>query len=410
MKKDINRLMEERKIDVAIVEGPDGMDSANPAFAYMTGGQHLVGSVIIKRGEKPIVLFRSMERDAAAATGHEAINMDRWPTHEIIQKFPNPLDARVELYKKIINDLKLKGRVAFYGTGSIGSHFAFLKGLQPGLNGSEIIGEYDRDIFQVARETKDPDEIAKLEKHGKETCAVIGEAVEFIRSHKVKNETLVTKDGSLLTIGKAKEFIRLESARRGLVLGEDFIFALGRDGATGHSVGNPDDPIQLGKSIVFDFFPRDANGYFHDVTRTFCFGHAPKEIEKIYQQVMDCFQTVVKQFKVGETTQKYQHMTCDIFEKLGHTTQRSDPKSQNGYFHSLGHGLGLEVHEQPYFSTFGPPRSTLQPGMVFTVEPGLYYPEKGYGVRIEDTYYCDAKGHFHSITPFSQDLVIPMKG
>jgi Xaa-Pro aminopeptidase len=76
--------------------------------------------------------------------------------------------------------------------------------------------------------------------------------------------------------------------------------------------------------------------------------------------------------------------------------------------HSLGHGVGLEVHEEPYFPTFGKWETRLQPGVVFTVEPGLYYPERGFGVRIEDTYYCDKDGEFHSLTPFPKDLVIPM--
>jgi Xaa-Pro aminopeptidase len=51
---------------------------------------------------------------------------------------------------------------------------------------------------------------------------------------------------------------------------------------------------------------------------------------------------------------------------------------------------------------------TVQPGQVFTVEPGLYYPSKGYGVRIEDTVYADQDGTFHSLTPFPKDLVIPV--
>ncbi len=406
MRRDIHKLMDERKIDVAIVEGPDGTEAANPAFAYMTGGQRLVGAVIVKRHEKPMLLYRNMERDAAAATGHELINYDRWPTSEILQKYANPLDARVELYKRIIADLKLKGRIAFYGTGSIGAYYSLIKSLQPNLNGSEILGEYDRDIFQVARETKESDEIERMKRVGQKTCDVIGKVVDFIRTHKLKGKTFITSDGAPLTIGRVKEFTRLEVARQGLHMAEDFIFAIGRDGAIGHSTGKPEDPIELGRAIVMDIFPRDEHGYYHDVTRTFSFGHATDEVQKTYDQVMDCFKRVVSAFKVGETTQKYQHMTCDIFEQHGHSTQRSNPKSQNGYFHSLGHGLGLEVHEQPYFNTYGPPRSTLQPGMVFTVEPGVYYPERDYGVRIEDTYYCDANGRFHSITPYPQDLVV----
>jgi len=409
LKEHISHLMKEREIDVAIIEGPDGMDGANPAFTYLTGGEHVQGSVIIRRDQPPVLLHRTMERDNAAATGLELINYDRWPMREILEENPDPLNAKTELYRRIMSDLDLKGRIAFYGTGSIGSHYTFLKNLQTHVNGSEIYGEFNRDLFEAARETKDADEIDLMRKCGEKTCAVIGRVVKFLKLHDVRDETLIKEDDQPLTIGNIKELIRLEVARHGLHLAGDFIFAIGRDGGVPHSTGNPSDVIKLGQSIVFDLFPRDEQGYFHDVTRTFSIGYATPEVQECYNQVRDCFDKVVAELKVGENTQKYQHMTCDIFESLGHPTQRSNPSSAEGYIHSLGHGLGLEVHEEPYFPTFGKSERILQPGMVFTIEPGLYYPNKGYGVRIEDTYYCDEAGRFHSMTPAPKDLVIPMK-
>lgn len=409
MKSDLERLMSERGIDVALVEGPDGAHGANPAFSYLVNGEHLVGTVILKRGKPAQLLYRSMERDAAAATKLELVNFDRWPLHEIAEKYPNPLEARVELYRRIFNDSQIEGRVAFYGTGSVGAYYTFLQALSAKLPGIEIIGEYDRDMFQVARETKDSSEIKRLKSVGQGTCDVVEAVVEFLKSHPVRNEILIQEDGKSLTIANVKEFIRLELARRGLISTEDCIFAIGRDAGVPHSSGNPSDPIQLGKTIVFDIFPKEAGGYFHDLTRTFCLGYAPPEVERAYRDVMACFETVVGRFKVGELTQGYQHLACEFFEKRGHSTLKSNPKSQEGYVHSLGHGVGLEVHEQPYFPTFGKWDTKLQKGMVFTVEPGLYYPERGFGVRIEDTYCCDESGEFHSLTPFPKDLVIPMK-
>lgn len=408
MKSDLERLMSERGIDVAIVEGPDGTHGANPAFAYLVKGEHLVGTVILQRGKPAQLLHRSMERDAAAATGLELINIDRWPLHEIAEKYPNPLDARVELYRRIFEDLQIKGKVAFYGTGSIGGYHAFLQALMAKVPGVEIIGEYDRDIFAVARETKDANELEKLRVAGQRTCEVVGAILEFLKAHSVKNGTLIKEDGKPLTIADVKEFTRLELARWGLFSSEDFICAIGRDAGVPHTTGNPKDTLQLGKTIVFDIFPKEPGGYFHDLTRTFCLGYASKEVERIFRDVMECFETVVGQFKVGALTQSYQHMTCEFFEKRGHSTIKSNPKSQEGYVHSLGHGVGLEVHEQPYFPTFGTWETKLREGMVFTVEPGLYYPERGFGVRIEDTYCCDESGEFHSLTPFPKDLVIPL--
>ncbi len=405
MRSDIPRLMAERGLDVLIIEGPDGAHGANPAFAYFTQNQHLVGTVIVRRDEEPVLLYRSMERDAAEATGLALINFDRWPVHDILQEHPDRLEARVELYKRIFHDLKVRGRVAFYGTGPIGAFYAFLQKLAQEVPEVEVVGEFDRDVIAVARETKDPEEIERMRRVGEETCAVVEATLEFIRSHRVQDDWLTKDDGTALTVGDVKRFVRWELAKRGLEA-SDFIFAIGRDAGVPHSTGNPDDPIVLGKTIVFDLFPRDASGYYHDVTRTFCLGYAPPEVERAYRDVMEAFEAVCEKFLVGGIPQTYQHFVCKFFEKRGHSTVLSDPKTTQGYVHSLGHGLGLEVHEEPHFPTFGKCETQLREGMVFTVEPGLYYPELGYGIRIEDTYYCDENGEFRSLTPLPRELVI----
>ena len=144
-------------------------------------------------------------------------------------------------------------------------------------------------------------------------------------------------------------------------------------------------------------------------SRTFCLGYAPPRVQRAYRDVLECFEQVVATLQLGQPTQSYQLQACDFFEARGHRTLRSDPKAQSGYIHGLGHGLGLELHEQPSFPTFGEhPELTIRPGMVFSVEPGLYYPEQGFGIRIEDTYYCDQSGEFHSLMPYPKELVIPL--
>lgn len=398
--------MNERDLDALLVEGPDGMGSANPAFAYLTRGAHLVGSVLKKRGEAPQLIFRSMERDEAERSGLELINLDRWPVHKIQQESETQLEARVELYRRMLTDLNVSGRVGIYGTGAIGAYHTLLEQLSAALPNVEFVGEYPEDVISTARRTKDADEIEALRRVGESACEVLEAIVTFLRGHEVHNQVLVKDDGSALTIGDAKAVIRMEQAKRGLESPSGFIFATGRDAGVPHSRGTPDDPIELGKPILVDFFPRDDSGYFHDVTRTFCLGHAPDEVQSAYQDVMDAFNSVIAEFALGESTQAYQHLVCDFFKDRGHPDPKSDPKTTDGYVHSLAHGLGLEVHEDPYFRTFGPSDTVLEPGMVFTVEPGLYYPDRGYGIRVEDTYYVDEDGRFHSLTPFPKDLIV----
>jgi len=101
-------------------------------------------------------------------------------------------------------------------------------------------------------------------------------------------------------------------------------------------------------------------------------------------------------------------MTCQMFAQTGHATIADDRTIREGYLHSVGHGLGLNVHEKPFSGLTAAPDDILTPGVVFTIEPGLYYPEQGMGVRIEDTIYLNEKGQFNIVAEYPYDLVIPV--
>ena len=107
---------------------------------------------------------------------------------------------------------------------------------------------------------------------------------------------------------------------------------------------------------------------------------------------------------------EYQLMTCDYYESKGHKTVRSHPGTEEGYVHGLGHGIGLEIHEGPNFSHAQGEDKVLLPGHVVTIEPGLYYPSRGYGVRVEDAVAYNEAGELIWLTDYPYDLVIPMKG
>jgi Xaa-Pro aminopeptidase len=102
-------------------------------------------------------------------------------------------------------------------------------------------------------------------------------------------------------------------------------------------------------------------------------------------------------------------MTLDYFEKEGHPTMRTHPGGHDGYVHSLGHGLGLDIHEDPRLSVAAGNATLLQPGHVVSVEPGLYYSERGFGVRVEDTVAFEEDGTLVTLTEYPYDLVVPMK-
>ena len=406
MKQDLDRLMEERGLDAAVISGHT---YGNPSLVYVLNGAEVSqGIVIKKRDEEPFFIHSPIERDGAVATGLQLINSNRYDFAAILREKEHRLDASVEFYRRIFADLEVQGEVGFYGMADQGKAYLLLKALDAALPDVRVRGEYDQDLFAVARATKDAQEVARIREVGRLTCAVIEATVDFLRRHRVEDETLVTEDGSPLTVGKVKQHISRLLAERRLEDPEGVIFAIGRDAGVPHSKGDPDAPIRLGQTIVYDIFPRRPGGYFFDCTRTFCLGHATPEVEKVYQDVADCVEAVIAATKVGVEARYLQQLTCAFLEERGYATIASDPQTEEGYVHVVGHGVGLALHEEPRFADLPGNTQTLQPGHVFTVEPGLYYPERGYGVRIEDVIWIDEKGGVHNLTELPKQLVVGM--
>jgi Xaa-Pro aminopeptidase len=406
MKQDLDRLMEERDLDAAVVMGHT---HGNPSLVYMLKGADVSQGVVIKkRGEAPVFIHSPIEREEAVATEMTLVNNKKYDLRGIMQEIEDPLEARVEYYRRIFDDLGIKGQVGFYGTEDRGYAYVLLKALDEALPDLTVWGEVERPLFEEARATKDPDEVERIREAGRLTSEVIGATVDFMRRHKVENETLMMADGSPLTVGVVKQVIHQLLAERRMEDPGGVIFAIGRDAGVPHNKGRADAPIRLGQSIIYDLFPRMAGGYFFDCTRTFCLGYAPPEVAEVYQQVSDCVDAVVAASEVGVETRRLQQLTCEFFEERGHPTVGSDRQTDEGYVHSIGHGVGLAIHEEPFFADVPSNTRTLQPGHVFTVEPGLYYPDRGYGVRIEDVIWIDEEGQAQNLAEFPKELVVEM--
>jgi len=405
VKRDLDRLMEERGLDAAFITGAV---HGNPAMYYMVNGAGLTsGFVLKKRGAEAALLCSPIEREMAAASGLAVVNLGQYDFVSILREMGDQLAATVELYRRIFADLGVRGRVGFYGFADQGRAWVLLNALNAQLEGIKVHGDFDVTLIDAARATKDSSEAERMREVGRRTCAVVGRTVEFLQSHRVKDGVLVQADSTPLTIERVHEEISRFIAEQCLEDPEGFIFSIGRDTGIPHSKGRPEDVLVLGKTIVFDIFPREAGGgYFFDLTRTFCLGYAPPEVERAYQDVYECTERLLGAYQVGMEARRYQQMTCEFFEGRGHPTVASDTKTEVGYVHSVGHGLGLAVHEEPRFSDAPSNTDVLQPGHVFTCEPGLYYPERGFGIRIEDVIWIDASGTVHNLTDFPKDLVI----
>ena len=117
----------------------------------------------------------------------------------------------------------------------------------------------------------------------------------------------------------------------------------------------------------------------------------------------------MEQFGMGRPTAEMQLAVQDYFESLGHPTLRNTPGTNVGYVHSLGHGVGLNIHESPRIA-HNVKEDVFAAGNVITIEPGLYYPEQGFGVRVEDLLIVTPRGELVSLTDMPKDLILPLRG
>lgn len=411
MKEQIDALMQEHQLDALLVTGSA---MHNPAMVYLTGGGHVTTADLIKLKNQPAVLFcGAMERDEATKSGLTVRLYTDYPLKPLLEQANQDYTRALALrYRQMFMDLGLtRGKVALYGQVEIGPIFGILKELTALMPDVEWIGFTRDPVLLPAMMTKDKVEIERIRRMAKITTEVVGRTAEFLTRHKVKEEILIQADGRPLTIGDVKSRINLWLGELGAENPEGTIFAIGRDAGVPHSSGSAADYIRLGKTIVFDIFPCEAGGgYYYDFTRTWSLGYASDEAVRLYEQVKTVYDHLVSGLKINTPFQNYQQLTCQLFEEMGHPTIQSDPQTQEGYVHSIGHGLGLHVHEMPFSGAVAGKQDVLLPGVVITIEPGLYYPSREMGFRIEDTYVARADGSFERLAEYPYDFVLPMRG
>ncbi|KAB7708798.1 M24 family metallopeptidase [Bacillus aerolatus] len=171
----------------------------------------------------------------------------------------------------------------------------------------------------------------------------------------------------------------------------DTIVASGKRSALPHGVAS-DKVIEKGDMVTLDYGAY-YKGYVSDITRTVAVGEPSEQLKEIYQIVLDAQVKGMEQIKSGLTGKEADAITRDYITEKGY----------GEYFgHSTGHGIGLEVHEGPALSFRSD--TVLEPGMIVTVEPGIYVPGLG-GVRIEDDTLITETGN-ETLTHSTKDLLI----
>jgi Xaa-Pro aminopeptidase len=267
-------------------------------------------------------------------------------------------------------------------------------------DGVEVVP--DEPEFIRRRRSKNPAEIEGVRRAQAAADAGMAAAAELLRTATARDGVLV-HDGEALTSEAVRARIRDVCAERGAPADEDIIVAAGAAGATGHEQGTG--PLPAGVPVIVDIWPRDErSGCFTDMTRTFVAGGEPAaDVVAWHELSHAALERVYERLRPGVTGKDLFAAACDVFEEAGEPTQRTKPEGQplrDGFFHSLGHGVGLEVHEEPALGRTG--ADPLVPGDVVAIEPGCY--RNGYGgVRLEDLALVTDDG-YERLTAFPYEL------
>ena len=332
----------------------------------------------VERNGTRHVLVSALEVERVrAAGGLEAHAMEEFGIDELLAGGMHRDLAELEGYVRACRELGVEEAV---------TPWTFPVVLADRLRGAGIDVTPDRDTFVMRRRVKTDAELAGI-RRAQRVC-----------------EAGMRKAKELLGEGVTCEEIRAAIERvfsEHDAMADEIIVSHGAQSAIGHELGSG--TIAAGEPVVIDLFPRDrASGCYADMTRTFVVGDPSDELREWHGLCKQGLDLALGAIRPGVAGAELHRLVCDLFQEHGHPTQLSKQPGEvlvDGFFHSLGHGVGLEVHEAPSLGRGG---EELVAGDVVAVEPGLY--RSGYGgCRLEDLVLVTEDG-CENLTDFSYDL------
>jgi Xaa-Pro aminopeptidase len=310
-----------------------------------------------------------------------------------------------ELIRSGLHRREIVAQLALRGVQSLGSRSftvpdEFPVWLADRLRADGVELEVDQELFNDRRRAKTESQLAGMRRAQRAAEAAMDKCRELLQRSEISGDDLLL-DGEALTVEGVKAEMNIVFAAHDTTA-DEYIVAPGAQGAVGHDMGAG--PIRPSSPLVVDIFPRDnGSGVYTDMTRTFVVGDVPDRVREWHRLVKEALDRAISEIRPGADTRSIFDGTCEIFEAAGEPTQRTKTPGEplvDGFFHGLGHGVGLEVHEQP---GLGPTSDEqLVAGDVVTIEPGLY--RAGYGgVRLEDIVLVTDDGA-ENLTQYPYDL------
>lgn len=233
-------------------------------------------------------------------------------------------------------------------------------------------------VPEKLRAVKDEEELRCIERACDITCQAFEYICGFIAAGRTEREVQLALDYKMLALGAQD-------------MAFSTIVASGENGSLPHAVPG-ERVIQEGDMVTLDFGAK-VDGYCADMTRTVCVGQPSDEMRKIYEIVLHAQETAQAAIKPGMKCCDVDKIARDIIAEAGYG---------ECFGHSLGHGVGIDIHEEPRLSSRC--EDILEPGHIVTVEPGIYVPGLG-GVRIENSCVVTENG-VRSLCGASKELRI----
>jgi Xaa-Pro aminopeptidase len=326
----------------------------------------------VERGDERHTVLRSLEvARMSEVPGMRAVPLEELGLDELVASGLSPESAALEIALRACRRLDVSRAVV---------PPAFPVELADHLRAGGVELEVDGALFTARRRAKSAPQLAGIRRAQTAAEAAVAAVAALLREAEIVDGGLVL-DGAPLTCERLKHGVALAFLRNGCG-GDDVIVAHGPQTCIGHHSGAGQ--VRLGEPVTVDLCPRDAeSGCYTDITRTFVAGEPDEELRLYHGLVQDSLQRTLAAIRPGLPVRELHRISCEPFEDAGQPTRLSKRQGEvllDGFFHSLGHGVGLEIHEAPHLDQND---DVLVAGDVIAVEPGCYRQGFG-GVRLED--------------------------
>ncbi len=342
------------------------------------------------------ILTSWLERDrvAAALPDAEILEFNELGMRRLVEEGMTRLGAEREVVLRAVRKLGI-GEAVIPGD--------FPVAIADRLRADGIALTIDDDLVAARRRVKEGPELEGIRAAQRAAHAATARAAELLARAEIGPDgNLRGEDGRPLLAEWVRAELRRTCAQHGATCPADMIVASIHNGGGGHDPGTG--PLPSGLPIQVDIFPRDeASACWADMTRTFVVGEPTSEHAGLISEQERLVRAALEQARAavrpGVTGRELHEATCDLFEAAGWATQRTGG-GEEGFQFSLGHGVGLEVHEPPGLGFSG--REPFVAGDVIAIEPGLWDKRIG-GVRLEDLLLVTPDG-CETLTDFPYEL------